>query len=131
MTNAVPPPPPISLDNLSQAKPATEKLCSITPKAAQRLAALLAQKQLPSALRIAVIGGGCSGLQYQMDLVHTASPKDYLIETQGIRLLIDPKSALYISGSVLDYSDDLQNTGFIVTNPNAASTCSCGKSFSV
>ncbi|MDW8349815.1 MAG: iron-sulfur cluster assembly accessory protein, partial [Verrucomicrobiae bacterium] len=101
------------------------------PKAASRLLQLLSTKQNPSALRIAVIGGGCSGLQYQMDIVDTASPKDYLISTQGIHLLIDPKSALYIAGSTLDYSDDLQNTGFIVTNPNATSTCSCGKSFSV
>jgi iron-sulfur cluster assembly accessory protein len=131
VTNASTPPTSSLQANLSQAKPATEKLCSITPKAAQRLTALLAQKQSPSALRIAVIGGGCSGLQYQMHIVETATPKDYLIETQGIRLLIDSKSALYISGSTLDYSDDLQNTGFIVTNPNAASTCSCGKSFSV
>jgi iron-sulfur cluster assembly accessory protein len=120
----------VNESSLFQAKAATEKLCTITPKAASRLTQLLAQKQVPSALRIAVIGGGCSGLQYQMDIVQSATPKDYLIETQQIRLVIDPKSALYISGSVLDYSDDLQNTGFIVINPNAASTCSCGKSFS-
>lgn len=83
------------------------------------------------ALRIAVVGGGCSGLQYQMDLVDRLREKDILIEAGNVSLIVDPKSALFLAGSVLDYSEDLQNRGFLVRNPNASSHCSCGKSFSV
>ncbi len=109
-----------------------ENLCRITEKAAKQLAALLAQSQKPGgALRIAVVGGGCSGLQYQMDLIDAPREKDIQVESHEVRVVIDPKSALYVSGSTLDYSDDLQSTGFVVTNPNAASHCSCGKSFTV
>lgn len=109
-----------------------EKLCRVSDKAAQKLASLLVESAKPEgALRIAVVGGGCSGLQYQMDLVEAPREKDILIESLAVKLVVDPKSALYLSGSVLDYSDDLQSTGFTVTNPNAAATCSCGKSFTV
>ncbi len=66
-----------------------------------------------------------------MDLVEAPRPRDILVESQHVKLVVDPKSALYVSGSVLDYSDDLQSTGFTVTNPNASSHCSCGKSFTV
>src|SRR5476651_1928255 len=109
-----------------------ENLCRITEKAAKQLGSLLEQSSKPQgALRIAVVGGGCSGLQYQMDLVETPKPKDILIESLHVKLIVDPRSALYLSGSVLDFSDDLQSTGFTVTNPNASATCSCGKSFTV
>ena len=109
-----------------------ENLCRITEKAAKQLASMLQQSAKPhGALRIAVIGGGCSGLQYQMDLVEHPKPKDILIESLAVKIIVDPRSALYLSGSTLDYSTDLQSTGFTVTNPNAAATCSCGKSFTV
>ena len=113
-----------------------EKLCQVTENAARKLADLLAGSSKPDgALRIAVVGGGCSGLQYQMDLVDAPRPRDILIESRHgssqVKLVVDPKSALYVSGSVLDYSDDLQSTGFTVSNPNASSHCSCGKSFTV
>ena len=109
-----------------------ENLCRISEKAARQLASLLEQSSKPQgALRIAVVGGGCSGLQYQMDLVESPRPKDIMIESQEVKLIVDPRSALYLSGSILDYSDDLQSTGFTVTNPNASATCSCGKSFTV
>jgi iron-sulfur cluster assembly accessory protein len=109
-----------------------EKLCRVTERAAVKLAELLAQSSKPNgALRVAVVGGGCSGLQYQMDLVEAPREKDILVESQHVKLVVDPKSALFVSGSVLDYSDDLQSTGFTVTNPNASAHCSCGKSFSV
>ncbi len=109
-----------------------EKLCRVTERAAAKLADLLAKSQKPhGALRVAVVGGGCSGLQYQMDLIDTPREKDILVESQRVKVVVDPKSALYVSGSVLDYSDDLQSTGFTVTNPNATAHCSCGKSFTV
>ncbi len=88
-----------------------ERLIKVTEKAACKLASLLEEKGKPNgALRLAIIGGGCSGLQYVMDLVD--GPKD-------------------VSGSVLDYSEDLQKGGFKVTNPNAVAHCSCGESFAV
>ncbi|SDT86711.1 iron-sulfur cluster assembly protein [Verrucomicrobium sp. GAS474] len=116
-----------------------ENLCRVSENAARQLATLLAQSgKTGGALRIAVVGGGCSGLQYQMDLVEAPRAKDILVESIAgangvgtVKVVIDPKSALYVSGSTLDYSDDLQSTGFVVTNPNAASHCSCGKSFTV
>ena len=109
-----------------------EKLCRITTHAATKLLSLLERqgRAQNGALRIAIIGGGCSGLQYKMDLVDGPVARDILIESQGVRIVIDPKSALFVSGSELDYSDDLQKGGFKVTNPNAVAHCSCGESFS-
>ena len=109
-----------------------ERLIKVTEKAASKLAALLKQKgNAGGALRLAVIGGGCSGLQYKMDLVEGPVERDILVPTQNVRLVVDPKSALFVSGSVLDYSEDLQKGGFKVTNPNAVAHCSCGESFAV
>ena len=73
----------------------------------------------PVRSRVAVIGGGCSGLQYKMDLVDGPANRDIMVESASVRVVIDPKSALFVSGSLLDYSDDLQKGGFKVTNPNA------------
>jgi iron-sulfur cluster assembly protein len=109
----------------------SDKLIAVTERASQELQKLIQQKGTEGvALRVAVIGGGCAGLSYKMDLVEGPRPKDILVESLGVRIVVDPKSALYVSGSKLDFSDDLQNGGFQVTNPNATSQCSCGKSFS-
>ena len=109
-----------------------ERLISVTEKAAQKLASVLEEKGKPDgALRLKVVGGGCSGLQYVMDLVDGPRERDILVPTQNVRLVVDPKSAIFVSGSVLDYSDDLQKGGFRVTNPNAVAHCSCGESFAV
>jgi iron-sulfur cluster assembly protein len=108
-----------------------EKLCRITVAAATKLKALLSRQGRPQgALRVAIIGGGCSGLQYKMDLVDGPVARDIMVESQEVRIVIDPKSALFVSGSELDYSEDLQKGGFKVTNPNAVAHCSCGESFS-
>jgi iron-sulfur cluster assembly protein len=108
-----------------------EKLCRVTESAAAHLTSLLQKHdQQQGALRISVIGGGCSGLQYEMDLVDGPKARDILVESKNVRIVVDPKSALFISGSELDYSDDLQKGGFKMNNPNAVSTCSCGESFS-
>ena len=108
-----------------------ERLLKVTPSAAKKVGGLLAKQGRPQGvLRVAVIGGGCSGLQYKMDLQDGPANRDILVESSGIRVVVDPKSALYVSGSELDYIDALQEGGFKVTNPNAASSCSCGESFS-
>ncbi len=108
-----------------------EKLCKITERAGAKLTSLLTRQGRPNgALRIAVVGGGCSGLQYKMDLVDGPANRDIMVRSSNVNVVIDPKSALFVSGSLLDYSDDLQKGGFKVTNPNAAAHCSCGESFS-
>ena len=108
-----------------------EKLVKVTENAAKKLTSLLTRQGRPGgALRVAVIGGGCSGLQYKMDLVDGPANRDIMVESQTVRVVVDPKSALFVSGSLLDFSDDLQKGGFKVTNPNAVAHCSCGESFS-
>ena|SRR5450432_898214 len=107
-----------------------EKLVKLTETAGAKLSSLLTKQGRPQgALRVAVIGGGCSGLQYKMDLVDGPANRDILVESQSVRVVTDPKSALFVSGSLIDYSDDLQKGGFKVTNPNAVAHCSCGESF--
>src|ERR1041384_7008667 len=111
-------------------KVGNERFIKVTEKASQRLRSLLdQQKRTAGALRLAVIGGGCSGLQYKMDLVDGPADRDIMVESANVRVVVDPKSALFVSGSLLDYSDDLQKGGFKVTNPNAVAHCSCGESF--
>ena len=108
-----------------------ERLIKLTPNAAQKVTSLLTkQGRASGVLRVAVVGGGCSGLQYKMDLQDAPANRDILVETAGVKVVVDPKSALYVTGSELDYIDALQDGGFKVKNPNAATSCSCGESFS-
>jgi iron-sulfur cluster assembly accessory protein len=107
-----------------------ERLIKVLPSAAKRISTLLQKQGRPNGvLRVSVVGGGCSGLQYKMDLQDNPANRDFLVETGGVRVVVDPKSALYVTGSELDYLDALQG-GFKVKNPNAATSCSCGESFS-
>ncbi len=113
-------------------KTGSEKLIKVMPAAAAKLISLLTKQGRAEhgALRVAVVGGGCSGLQYKMDLVDGPANRDIMVTSSEVRVVIDPKSALFVTGSELDYSDDLQQGGFKVKNPNAVVTCSCGESFS-
>lgn len=115
-----------------QYRTGNESLIRVLENASARLTGLLRkQGRLENgALRVAVVGGGCSGLQYKMDLVDGPANRDILVVSNGVRVVIDPKSALFVTGSELDFSDDLQSGGFKVSNPNAEVTCSCGESFS-
>jgi iron-sulfur cluster assembly accessory protein len=107
-----------------------ERLIKVTTSAAGRVSHLLQKQGRPQGvLRVSVVGGGCSGLQYKMDLQDAPANRDFLVESSGVRVVVDPKSALYVTGSELDYLDAL-NGGFKVKNPNAATSCSCGESFS-
>jgi iron-sulfur cluster assembly accessory protein len=122
-------------NNQSGAAPAfrvgDERLIKVTASAAKKVGSLLTrQGRAAGVLRVAVVGGGCSGLQYKMDLQDGPASRDILVESAGIRVVVDPKSALYVTGSELDYVDALQDGGFKVKNPNAATSCSCGESFS-
>ena len=108
-----------------------ERLIKLTPNAAKKVTSLLTkQGRIGGVLRVAVMGGGCSGLQYKMDLQDGPANRDILVESAGVKVVVDPKSALYVTGSELDYVDALQDGGFKVKNPNAATSCSCGESFS-
>jgi iron-sulfur cluster assembly protein len=108
-----------------------ERLIKVLPGAARKVSSLLKkQGRVDGVLRVAVVGGGCSGLQYKMDLQDGPANRDILVETGGIKVVVDPKSALYVTGSELDYVESLQEGGFKVTNPNASTSCSCGESFS-
>ena len=107
-----------------------ERLIKLSPSAANKVSSLLTKQGRPNGvLRVAVVGGGCSGLQYKMDLQDGPASRDILVETAGVRVVVDPKSALYVTGSEMDYLETLEG-GFKVKNPNAATSCSCGESFS-
>ena len=82
-------------------------------------------------LRVYVEGGGCSGFQYGFDLEQATEDDDYIIERDGVRIVVDPLSYQYIMGSEIDYQEDLQGSQFVVRNPNASTTCGCGLSFSL
>ena len=108
-----------------------ERLVKLTSSASNKVRALLErQGRANGVLRVAVIGGGCSGLQYKMDLQDSPANRDILVESQQVKVVVDPKSALYVTGSEIDYIESLEETGFKVHNPNAATSCSCGESFS-
>ncbi len=105
----------------------------LTDRAAARIAEIVAA-QGPSgdaALRVEVLAGGCSGFQYRFDLDRTQAEDDLVIEHDGAKVLIDPASMDLLAGSELDYTDALMGSHFAVRNPNAASSCGCGTSFSV
>lgn len=108
------------------------EIISITEKARERMH-LIAKKSAPDSehgIRIGVVGGGCSGLSYHIDF-DLPKEHDNIIDLGGVRVLIDPKSAIYLKETVLEFQDGLQGKGFIFKNPNATNTCGCGESFSV
>src|SRR5512138_919702 len=104
---------------------------TLSPAAAQRIRAIAAKEGRPMMLRVAVEGGGCSGFQYQFDLVDAAEPDDLRIERDGAAALVDVVSLALLKGSEIDFVDELAGAEFRVRNPNARSSCGCGVSFSI
>ncbi len=104
---------------------------TLAPNAARRVAAIAAKQGKPAVLRLSVEGGGCSGFQYRFGLDEAPASDDTVTETDGVRLLVDAISLDLVSGCVVDYVESLGGSAFQVTNPNAASGCGCGSSFSV
>ena len=106
-------------------------MVEVTETAAEKIAALLEEdgKRESHALRMKVVGGGCSGLQYQLCFDDELREIDLEVEAHGIRVVIDEKSALYLAGTTLNFVDTLQESGFKMENPNASTTCGCGESF--
>lgn len=108
-----------------------ETLIRLTAAAGAKVAALIAREQQGEFLRVAITGGGCNGLSYKMKFVAEPKRGDILVRTGGVRVLVDSKSALYLKGTLLDYSAAMVAGGFKFSNPNAKASCSCGESFSV
>ena len=104
---------------------------SVTPAAVNIIRSLLEQRNIPGyALRVFVSGGGCSGLQYGMAFEQDARDFDAVVEPgDGVRLIVDPTSLMYLEGATIDYVDSLMGGGFRIENPNAVSSCGCGHSF--
>ena len=107
-------------------------MITVTDEAAEKIRVLLQREDAPArGLRVAVRGGGCSGFQYKLEFEEEAGDMDQVIESNGVRIFVDPKSSLYLNGVILRYDDGLMGAGFQVENPNARTTCGCGESFSV
>lgn len=107
-----------------------EQILSVTPAALSKIRELLEQRQIPNhALRVFVTGGGCSGLSYGMAFEENIQEYDTLVEVEGVKLVVDATSILYLKGSVIDFVDSLMGGGFRIENPNAVSSCGCGHSF--
>ncbi len=106
-------------------------MITVTEAAAARIGELLERdgKLESHGLRMKVVGGGCSGLQYELSFDDQLGELDTQIEAGGARVVVDEKSALYLAGSTLDFVDSLQESGFKIENPNANNTCGCGQSF--
>jgi iron-sulfur cluster assembly accessory protein len=107
---------------------------TVTPLAAERINELLAEEEKPgAALRVFVQGGGCSGFQYGLMIEEDSgtAETDQVIESNGIRLFVDPISIRYLKGAEVDFVDNMAGGGFTIRNPNAKSTCGCGQSFNV
>jgi len=109
----------------------TEPAITLSPSAAGRIRQIAEREGRPLMLRVAVEGGGCSGFQYQLDLVDEAQPGDLKIERDGATAVIDEISMVLLKGSEIDFVDELAGAEFKVRNPNAKSSCGCGVSFSI
>jgi iron-sulfur cluster assembly accessory protein len=103
----------------------------LTPSAAARVAAIAARQSKPAILRLSVEGGGCSGFQYKFGLADAVEADDRVAEQDGVRLVVDSVSLDLVEGAAVDYVESLGGSAFRVTNPNAASGCGCGSSFSI
>ncbi len=104
---------------------------SVSERAANRIREIVAQAAGQNALRVSVLGGGCSGFKYDFEIVTQTNEDDLIIEKAGARVAIDPVSVPYMAGSQIDYVDELIGASFKITNPNATASCGCGTSFSV
>ena len=109
----------------------TEAEISLTGSAAKRVAWIAERQHKPAILRLGVDGGGCSGFTYRFELADEADADDTVVETDGVKLVVDPVSLELVRGSAVDFVEDLGGAAFRVTNPNAQSGCGCGSSFSV
>lgn len=107
-------------------------MITLTSLAATKVQEFLQQNGRPEAgLRVRVVGGGCSGFQYQLALDEAASDGDEVFEHEGVKLYVDPRSHMYLDGTEIDYVEDIMGSGFRFNNPNSTGSCGCGESFQV
>ncbi len=108
-------------------------MVTVTEKAKDKIVELRQKEDraLEHNIRVGVLGGGCSGLMYNLEFDTEIKPTDQIVEDKGIKIVVDKKSLLYLAGTVLDFSDGLNGKGFQFVNPNATRTCGCRESFSV
>lgn len=113
-------------------RPGLDGLVTLSARAQREIREIFARERPTegAGLRLGVIGGGCSGLSYEMEFSQPR-PGDNVIDFEGFQVLLDPKSAIYLKGVTLDFEDGLRGKGFVFSNPNATNTCGCGESFSV
>ena len=104
-------------------------MLTLTPTAVEKVKAIMAERNESSALRIAVVGGACSGFQYQMTLESQPQKDDQVLDVDGLRVVVDSRSMLYLNGTRVDYVDGLSGSGFKFENPNSKGSCGCGESF--
>lgn len=105
-------------------------MITVTDEAAKQLIDRITQVEGAIGVRVGVMGGGCSGFQYQLDFAMIKNDDDIEYENNGITLLVDPKSKVFLFGITIDYTSDLMQSGFKFINPSATRTCGCGESFS-
>ncbi|HET9322077.1 MAG TPA: iron-sulfur cluster assembly accessory protein, partial [Bryobacteraceae bacterium] len=108
----------------------SEPVIQVTPKAIDKIRQAFAKQGVEGVLRLGVLGGGCSGLSYQFKFDSKQRPTDKVFEFDGVKIVVDPKSLLYLHGMTLDYKESLMQSGFVFENPNAQKNCGCGTSFS-
>ncbi len=106
-----------------------EEMITLTPDAISKVKAILSERKEESGLRIAVVGGGCSGFQYQMTLDKESREDDKVFDLEGLKLFVDSRSLLYLNGTKVDYIDGQNGSGFKFDNPNAKASCECGETF--
>ena len=109
------------------------EMIQVTPPAGREIARLIDAEHPGErgGLRLFVKGGGCSGMLYDMKIVETSDEKDKVFEVEGVRIIIDPKSYLFLNGLTVDFKESLMGRGFVFVNPNAKASCGCGTSFGV
>ena len=105
---------------------------TLTDRAARKIKHIFEKNEMPadSCLRVGVKGGGCSGFSYSLDLTEAKSDQDEMFDCNGVNVVCDPKSYLYLNGTSVDFRDEIMGRGFVFNNPNASSSCGCGSSFS-
>jgi iron-sulfur cluster assembly protein len=121
----------IVLEQVIQPREGNETLIRLTEAAGEKVEQLQQRGEGGEYLRVAITGGGCNGLSYKMRFVNECKKGDILVRSQGVKVLVDSKSALYLRGTQLDFSKKMVGGGFKFSNPNAKSSCSCGESFNV
>ena len=131
-THTPPPAPPAAPPAAARPRRPRPQLMKLTDAAVERVKALIEQRAKPTAgVRIGVRTKGCSGLSYTLEYADERGPKDEVVETQGVTILVDPKATLFLIGTEMDYVEEKLKTGFVFRNPNEKGRCGCGESFHI